>query len=138
MRTGKAFFDTNVLIYAFATDDRRNGIAETLLAGGGVVGVQVLNEFVALASRKMKMKWDKILEALNAIRVLCPPVMPTTVETHNAALHIAARYGYHIFDSLVIAAALEGSCRTLYSEDMHDGQTIDGLIIRNPFRTCTV
>jgi predicted nucleic acid-binding protein len=43
------------------------------------------------------------------------------------------RYGYYIYDALVIAAALEASCRTLYSEDMRDGQVIEGLTIRNPF-----
>ncbi len=135
MSGGKAFFDTNVLIYAFAADDPRTGIAEALLAGGGVVGVQILNEFVAVASRKLAMKWEEILDALNAIRVLCPLAVPLTRETHERALQIATRHGYHLFDSLVIVAALQGSCRTLYSEAMHDGQLIDGLAIRNPFRT---
>jgi predicted nucleic acid-binding protein len=41
---------------------------------------------------------------------------------------------YYIYDALIIASALESSCLTLYSEDMHDGQVIDGLTIRNPFR----
>jgi predicted nucleic acid-binding protein len=41
---------------------------------------------------------------------------------------------YNYYDTLVIAAALEAGCATLYSEDLHDGQTIDGqLTIRNPF-----
>ena len=48
-------------------------------------------------------------------------------------MHIAERYGYSIFDSLIIAAALDAGARTLYSEDMRDGQAIDGLTIRNPF-----
>jgi len=135
MRGDKAFFDTNVLIHAFAKDDRRTEIAEALLAKGGLVGVQTLNEFVAVAVRKLAMPWEDVLEALSAIRSLCPSPLPVTIETHNTALHIAARYGYHIYDSLVVAAALLASCRTLYSEDMHDGQVIDGLTIRNPFRT---
>jgi predicted nucleic acid-binding protein len=134
MRGERAFFDTNVLIYAFAEDDPRTETAETLLAGGGVVGVQVLNEFVAVAVGKLAMPWEEVFEALSAIRVLCPSPVPLTMETHNTALGIARRHGYHIYDSLVIAAALEASCRTLYSEDMHDGQTIEGLTIRNPFR----
>lgn len=134
MRGDKAFFDTNVLIYAFAKDDPRTETAEILLAGGGVVGVQVLNEFVAVAVRRLAMAWDEVLEALGAIRILCPSPVPLMVETHDKALEIARRFGYHIYDSLVIAAALETSCSTLYSEDMHDGQAIDGLTIRNPFR----
>jgi predicted nucleic acid-binding protein len=134
MTGDRAFFDTNVLIYAFAKDDRRTKIAETLLAGGGVLGVQTLNEFVAVAVRKLGMPWEEVLEALGAIRVLFPSPVPLTVQTHDRALRIAGRYGYHIYDSLVIAAALEARCNTLLSEDMNDGQTVEGLTIRDPFR----
>ena len=130
----RAFFDTNVLIYAFAKGDRRTKIAETLLAGGGVLGVQTLNEFVSVAGRKLGMPWEEVLEALSAIRVLFPSPVPLTVQTHDRALGIAGRYGYHIYDSLVIAAALEARCNTLLSEDMNDGQTVEGLTIRDPFR----
>ena len=134
MSGDRAFFDTNVLIYAFAKDERRTRIAESLLAGGGVVGVQTLNEFVAVAVRKLAMPWEEVLEALSALRVLFPSPVPLTVQTHDAALGIARRYGYHIYDSLVIAAALEARCNTLLSEDMNDGQTVEGLTIRDPFR----
>jgi len=134
MKGDAAFFDTNVIVYAFAKDDRRTEIAERLLAGGGVIGVQILNEFVAVAARKLGMRWEEILEAVSALRELCPsPPVPVTVKTHDVALRIAGRYGYHIYDSLVIAAALEARCKTLFSEDMNNGQTIDGLTIRNPF-----
>jgi predicted nucleic acid-binding protein len=134
MRGRPAFFDTNVLVYAFAAGDPRTGISEALLAAGGVVGVQTLNEFVAVAVRKLAMPWKEVLEALKAIRVLCPSPVPVTIKTHDMALRIAGRYGFHIYDSLVIAAAIEASCSTLYSEDMRDGQQIEGLTIRNPFR----
>jgi predicted nucleic acid-binding protein len=80
------------------------------------------------------MPWKEVLEALKAIRVLCPSPVPVTIRTHETALRLAGRYGYHIYDSLVIAAAIEASCSTLYSEDMRDGQRIEGLTIRNPFR----
>ena len=133
MKGETAFFDTNVLIYAFAQDDPRTGTAERLLAGGGVVGVQILNEFGAVAVRKLAMSWDEVLEALSALRVLFPSPVPLTVETHDAGLRIAEKYGYHIYDSLVIAAALEARCDTLFSEDLNDGQVIEGLTIRNPF-----
>ena len=133
MKGDSAFFDTNVLIYAFAENDARTEIAEGLLALGGMVGVQTLNEFVAVAVRKLAMPWADVLEALAAIRMLCPSPVPLTVRTHETALRIAERYGYRIYDSLVIAAALEARCNTLFSEDMNDGQVIDGLTIRNPF-----
>lgn len=131
---GRAFLDTNVLIYAFAKDDPRADAAEELLGRGSVVGVQNLNEFVAAAGRKLAMPSPEILQALHAIRSLCPAPVPVTVKVHDRALQIVGTHGYHIYDALVIAAALEASCSTLYSEDMHDGQMIGGLTIRNPFR----
>jgi predicted nucleic acid-binding protein len=133
MRGDRAFFDTNVLLYAFAKGDPRAPVAENLLAAGGVFGVQTLNEFVAVSVRKLAMPWKDVLEALSALRVLCPSPAPLTVQTHEAALRITGRYGYHIYDSLAIAAALEAGCNTLFSEDLHDGQKIEGLTISNPF-----
>lgn len=130
----KPFFDTNVLIYAFGADDLRSDTAQALLAGGGVTGVQSLNEFVSVARRKLDMNWKEILESLAALDALCPSPVPLTFDIHRKALQIAERHGYHIFDSLIIAAALESDCHTLYSEDLQDGQVIEELTIRNPFK----
>jgi predicted nucleic acid-binding protein len=131
----KPFFDTNVLIYIVGEKDKRTMRAEALVAGGGVVSVQVLNELAAVARRKLGMTWEEIGDALAAIRVLCPSPVPLTLETHEAGLRIAAQYQFHIYDALVAAAALEAECTTLYSEDLQDEQIIDGrLTIRNPFR----
>lgn len=129
----KVFFDTNVLVYVLG-EDERTASAEALIAIGGVVSVQVLNELTAVARRKLGMTWNEIEEALAAIRVLCPSPVPLTIETHEAGLRIAAEYQFHIYDALIAAAALESKCTTLYSEDLQDGQVIDGrLTIRNPF-----
>lgn len=130
----RIFFDTNVLVYAVALDDPRSAQAEELLAAGGKISVQILNEFVSVARRKLQMPWSDVTEALDAFRILCPSPLPITVAIHEAALAIAEKQGLGIYDALVIAAALESGCETLYSEDFQDGQTIDGLLtIRNPF-----
>jgi predicted nucleic acid-binding protein len=131
----KPFFDTNILVYAFREEeeDPRCEVARILLATGGLVGVQGLNELVAVLRRKLKFSWQEVSEALSAVRSLCPSIAPMTAATHDAALGIAQRYQYHIFDSLIIAAAIEAGCRMLYSEDMSDGQVIESLTIRNPF-----
>ena len=129
----KPFFDTNVILYAFRQDDARGQVAETLLAAGGSLSVQVLNEFVAVARRKLHKSWEEVRRALYILGIFCPEPVPLTVETHERAVYIAERYGYSIFDSLIIAAALQAGARTLCSEDMQDGQAIDGLTIRNPF-----
>jgi predicted nucleic acid-binding protein len=131
---GKPFFDTNVLVYAVNPDDPRGESARQLLAAGGLVSVQVLNEFASVAHDKLHQPWDQVSEKLAAIRSLLAAVTPLTVEVHERALAIAQRYGYHLWDALIIAAALEAACGTLYSEDLQDGQQIEGLRIRNPFR----
>ena len=59
--------------------------------------------------------------------------LPLTQHTHEAAISIAERYRYRIYDSLVIATAIEASCDLLYSEDMQHGQEIQGLTILDPF-----
>jgi predicted nucleic acid-binding protein len=130
----KTFFDTNVLVYVVGQKDDRTAKAEALVARGGVVSVQVLNELASVARRKLGMSWDEIGEALAAVRMLCPSPLSLTVDTHDAGLRIAAKYGYQVYDALIAAAALEADCTTLYSEDFQDGQVIEGrLTVRNPF-----
>ena len=129
----KPFLDTNVLVYAFRTDDPRSRVSETLLAAGGSISVQVLNEFVAVARRKLHRSWEEIGQALRILRIFCPDPVPLTIDTHERALEIAVRYGHSIFDSLIVAAALQAGSRTLYSEDLQHGQEIEGLSIQNPF-----
>jgi predicted nucleic acid-binding protein len=131
----KNFFDTNILIYTVAKNDPRAAQAEALLASGGRVSVQSLNEFVVVARRKLGMSWREIEEFLDVIRILCPDPVPVSVDTHRDAVAIAEKYGYSIYDALIVSAALETGCKTLYSEDLQDGQiTNRQLIIRNPFR----
>jgi predicted nucleic acid-binding protein len=128
-----AFFDTTILVYAITEDDPRVPAAEELLSRGGQISVQVLNEFVAVARRKMGMPWKELLEVLSEIRILCGVPVAVTLELHNSAIDLARRYGFHIYDALIVAAALRAGCTTLYSEDMQDGQVIQSLTIRNPF-----
>jgi predicted nucleic acid-binding protein len=130
----KAFFDTNVFVYAIIQDDPRSDHAEELIAQGGMVSVQVLSEFAAVARRKTKMPWVEIRRALDGIKALCPDPLPITLDTHREALAIAERYGYKIYDALIVASALEAKCTILYSGDIQDGQVIEKrLTIRNPF-----
>jgi predicted nucleic acid-binding protein len=132
--SGKAFFDTNILVYVVGQKDKRSDRAEALLAEGGTISVQVLNELANVSRKKLRMSWEEIDEALAAICVLCPSPAPLTVETHDAGRRIAARYGYSMFDGLIAASALEAECDTLYSEDLQDGQVIEGRVtVRNPF-----
>ncbi|MBB6143501.1 putative nucleic acid-binding protein [Silvibacterium bohemicum] len=127
------FFDTSVVVYALKKDDPRAATAEHLLSSGGFISVQVLNEFVNVTRLKLKMDWHSIGEALQGLRDLCSPAAALTLETHEAAFKIAQRYGFHIYDSLILASAIEAGCAILYSEDLQHGQKIGSLTIQNPF-----
>jgi predicted nucleic acid-binding protein len=128
------FVDSNVLIYAFTTD-RRATAALAVLQRRPIISVQGLNEFVHVARRKLGMSWDEVRDAVAALRTLCPTALALDVDTHSEALHIAERYGYSMFDALVVASALRASCDTLWSEDMQHGIVIERrLRIVNPFR----
>ena len=128
------FLDSNVLVYAFTSDPRATR-AQELLERGCILGVQGLNEFTNVARRRLGMTWGEVREALAAIRIICRTILPINIDTHTGALRIAERYGYGIFDALMIASALSANCGVLWSEDMQDGIIVDRrLRIANPFR----
>lgn len=134
----KAFFDSNIVIYAFS-DDPRSTVAEELIARGGDISVQVLNEFTNVARRKLGFEWDQIEEALRAIRVLTRAIHPIDLETHASALALAQRYGFSFCDALIVSAAMRAKCDILYSEDMQGGLVINGgLRIVNAFQDSTL
>lgn len=134
MNGNKAFFDTNILLYLLSGDEAKAERAEETIAGGGIISVQVLNEFASVARRKLGMLWAEIQEILSQVCEVCP-VEPITVEVHKCGLQIAERYGFSVYDAMIVAVALLAGCTTLYSEDMQDGQVIEGqLTVCNPFR----
>jgi predicted nucleic acid-binding protein len=134
MAASRSFFDTNIVIYAYQAADPRADLAARCLAGGGVVSVQVLAEFIDVARRKLRMSWPQISAAMAAIEITCPKPVPVTIETHHVAVAIAEQTGARIYDAQIIASALEAGCDTLWTEDLQNGRVIAGrLTIRNPF-----
>ena len=134
MSAAERFFDTNVILYLLSGDEARADRAEKELTAGGVVSVQVLNEFASVASRKLRMSIADIREVLATIRVVCA-IVPISEETHDVGLQVAERYGLSIYDAMIVSAALLAGCKTVMSEDMQDGQVFEGrLKVRNPFR----
>ncbi len=115
-----------------AEDPRKAERAEELLASRGVISVQVLNEFAAVAARKLAVEFGEIREILSTVRALCT-VKPVDIETHELGLDLAERYRFSIFDAFIVAAALRAGCTVLYTEDLHHNQKIERLTIRNPF-----
>jgi predicted nucleic acid-binding protein len=129
----KAFFDTNVLVYAVGEDDDMAALAIARLRDGGVVSVQVLNEMVAVLRGKLKQSWEVVQSALEGVDALRLEVVSITPEAQRAAVEIASRHDIHIYDATIVACALEAGCDTLWTEDLTDGQRFGGLTVRNPF-----
>jgi predicted nucleic acid-binding protein len=128
------FVDSNVVLYLASADAIKAERSDNLLRSGCFASVQVLNEVTHVLKRKYRFTWGEVREFLARIRTACE-IMPHPIETHELGLNIAERYGYAIYDSLIVAAALQAGCDTLYSEDMQHGQSIDGrLTIVNPYR----
>lgn len=129
-----SFFDTNVLVYLASSDATKADRAETAVAAGGAINVQVLNELANVARRKMRMSWADTHTLLTLLRSLLT-VHPLTVETHEMGLTLAERYGFSIYDAMIAAAAIQAGCDTLWSEDIQHGMMLEeGLRIVNPFR----
>lgn len=128
------FLDTNVLIYAFSAGDSRSARAEALLAEGGVIGVQVLNEFTNVTRRKLRWPWQRVEDALEVIEVLLGAAVPLTAAIHARAVQLARNHELSFYDALIVAAAQDARCETLLTEDMQHGQRFGTLQIENPFR----
>lgn len=127
------FADSNVLVYLVAGEDPKARAAKSLLIDGLVISVQVLNEITWVMRRKFGRDWSEIASVLETISPHLD-VRAITGETHRAGLILVRRYKLGWWDALIVAAALESGCDTLYSEDMHAGLVVEGrLRVVNPF-----
>ncbi len=129
---GGSFIDTNVLLYIASGDPEKAAKAEAIVASGGMISMQVLNELTHVARRKMQMSWTETHEFLDMLRSLLR-VHPLSIETHERGLVLAERYGLSIYDAMIVGAAAQAGCDTLWSEDIYDSLLIeDRLRIRKP------
>lgn len=129
------FFDTNVLLYLVDSDVAKATAAEALLLDGGVVSAHVLGEVTnVLRGSRWKRPWSDVHIVLANIRANTV-VLAVTVDTHARAVTYAERYKLQHFDALHVASAALANCQTLFTEDMHHGLEIDGVTVRNPFRS---
>lgn len=131
------FLDTNILVYAHREGDYRTAIARQVLFEGGVVGVQVLNEFASVARAKLGFTSPQVQEAIDNILILCPAPRSLSIEIHLHALELSYQYGFSIWDGLIVAAAIDAKCSTLLTEDLQHGLVVEGLRIENPFLTAS-
>lgn len=132
MRMSAEFADTNVVLYLL-DDGPKADRAEVILGQGPRISVQVLNETLVNCRRKAGLRWEEAAVFLEGVRALCP-VEDMTIQTHDVGRALAERYGFSIYDAMIVASALVAGCTTLWSEDMQDGLLVEGrLRIVNPF-----
>jgi len=133
----KVFVDTNILIYrSFGTDVQKKIIHDVLKKHKGniFISTQILNEFVNASVKKSYFDSEKKLKETIFFFASNFYISQIQLSTVLLAIEIRQRYGYSHYDSVIIATSLEQDCKTLYSEDLHHGQTIlKKLKIINPF-----
>jgi predicted nucleic acid-binding protein len=135
MSAARAFLDTNILVYLYSNTeiDKRDRVLSVIDMYDRIISTQVLNEFCNVCIRKLKFSIPVIRVT---VQTICQKFSVAKIDNFsiNKALDIYGKYGYAYYDSLIIASALEGNCRYLLSEDMADGQVIEGrLTIQNIF-----
>ena len=128
----RAFLDTNIVVYLLADEPAKAERAEALLAARPCISVQVVNEFINVCTRKLKLDRAAAHAGARALMAHCD-VLPISARTVETAMRLGERYGLSHWDSLIVAAAQLAGCAILYSEDMQHGQQLDGLRIHNPF-----
>jgi len=134
------FIDTNVFVYHVDnTDARKSDIAHSLIRGAlasdaACISFQVVQEFLNTMIRKAEHplpRDDAHTYLADVLSPLCHVF--ASIQLYQNALDLQARYRYGLYDSLIVAAALAAGCTQLLTEDLQDGQQINGLSIRNPF-----
>src|ERR1700722_328150 len=128
-----SFLDSNIVLYLASEDVAKADRAQELVAVGGTISVQVLNEIANVSRRKMGLSWAETRNFLLMIRGLLE-VKPITIEIHDVGISLAERYQLSVYDSMIVAAALSAECDTLLSGHLQDGFLINGrLRVLNPF-----
>jgi predicted nucleic acid-binding protein len=136
--TARFFVDTNVLAYAasnaLADQGKRKRALDLIEQPDLALSGQVLAEFYVIATSKAKLNLthDEAVFLLNIVDRI--PTCPITRELVMAAVTLSQRYQISYWDAAILAAASAMGCATVYSEDLNDGQSYDGVTVVNPFK----
>jgi len=129
MSGDRAFFDTNILVYLYSDHetDKQNKAFDVFNKSERFVSTQVLTEFCNICLKKLHFLASEIDNALLEICEACNVIIVDDSDLRHA-LSIHDKYKYSYYDSLVVESALEAGCSLLYTEDMQDGQLIEGVL----------
>ena len=134
----KVFFDSNILVYfADSADPQKQQIAENLIKNAvindnGVISTQSLQEFFAATTRKLLCTKEKAKEYIENFSNSFT-VEQVSVPLILKAINISIKNQFSFWDSLILSAAIQSGCIICYSEDLSNGQIIEGVKIVNPF-----
>ena len=129
----KTFIDSNIFLYAFCNKDvEKQETAKGIVLAGGMISTQVINEVSVNMLRKLQLSEDDIISFIKSCFNRYT-VTKLSNEIFKVASSIRKKCALSYYDSIIVAAAVENNCVTLYSEDMQHGQTIGQLKIINPF-----
>ncbi len=129
----KIFIDTNIVIYALGPNSTKAQIAAPLFINFPHISTQVLSETANVAVKRLSLSVSDVKKLITTLESICV-VETISLLTIHSALSIQERYSFSYYDSLIVSTAIEAGCSRLYSEDMQNGQEIDGhLQIINPF-----
>lgn len=140
MNGDKVFVDTNVMVYAYNKDAGQkyqsalNIMKDLWHSGLGIISTQVLLEFFVTLTSKISEPLEIPVVRETIRRLSRWDVLLINVDTIISATELQERYKYSFWDSLIIASAIEGGAKTILSEDLADGQAIQGITIKNPFQ----
>ena len=132
------FIDSNVFVYLFdETNEHKRARAVRLVRQAlendtGCISYQVVQETINVLTRKLDVAPDNARKLLDRTLVPLWKVNPKRT-LYDRGLDLQTRYRFSFYDSLIIAAALEAGCKTLYTEDLKHGQRIEGVTVTNPF-----
>ncbi len=126
--------DTNVLIYLHDNSNQtKREIAKNLLAEDSRISSQVISEYLNVTRRLLNFSKEQLLEQTSALFSGCTILHVTPGTLYNASA-LVKKYGFQLFDGVIVASAIEGNCSVLYSEDMQHGLVVEKtLTIINPF-----
>ena len=133
----RSLLDTNILVYADAADDpaKQRRAVELITglraSGSAVLSTQVLQEYVNVALRKLRLPHALIRDRLNFYRRF--DVVPASADLIAGALDLHLLHSLSFYDALVVQAAAASGCQRLLREDMQHGATFRGVLIENPF-----
>ena len=132
----RVFLDTNLIVYLYSEKEpvKREAAYQILNKYNCVINIQSLKEASNVWFKKFEWDGLKIRKHLDNVELVCDEILQISRKTINKAIEVKDKYGFSFYDCVMLASALEGNCGIIFSEDMNDGQIIDGkLKIANPF-----